>query len=169
MRYPTRVRVLHTEVDITVPLTQEEAAVSPSVAKRYIAIWDTGATGTVITNKVATDLGLQVTGIVEVSHAAGKSNTNTYLVNVGLPNGVMISGVKVTEGILANEVEVLIGMDIIGAGDFAVTHCNNNGGTTMSFCIPSSEEIDFVPRSAHDKIMKTGNREQRRALRTSKK
>ena len=38
--------------------------------------------------------------------------------------------------------EVLIGMDIIGAGDFAVT--NSNGKTVMSYRYPSIERIDFV-------------------------
>jgi len=39
-------------------------------------------------------------------------------------------------------IDVLIGMDILGVGDFAVTH--NNGKTTFSFCCPSRREIDFV-------------------------
>ena len=39
-------------------------------------------------------------------------------------------------------VDVIIGMDVIGAGDFAVTH--QNGKTTFSFCCPSRKEIDFV-------------------------
>lgn len=38
--------------------------------------------------------------------------------------------------------DVLIGMDIITAGDLAIT--NHNGRTTFSFRVPSCEEIDFV-------------------------
>jgi hypothetical protein len=34
-------------------------------------------------------------------------------------------------------IDVLIGMDIIGSGDFSVTH--HNGNTTFSFCCPSAE------------------------------
>jgi hypothetical protein len=33
-------------------------------------------------------------------------------------------------------------MDILGTGDFAVTH--HGGKTTFSFCFPSRKEIDFV-------------------------
>ena len=37
--------------------------------------------------------------------------------------------------------DVLIGMDIIGAGDFVVT--NRNGRTKLSFRIPSQGDTDF--------------------------
>lgn len=37
---------------------------------------------------------------------------------------------------------MLIGMDIINLGDFALTH--KNGGTVFSFQIPSTHEYDFV-------------------------
>lgn len=39
-------------------------------------------------------------------------------------------------------VEVIIGMDIINRGDFAVS--NRNGATTFSFRIPSVESFDFA-------------------------
>lgn len=37
---------------------------------------------------------------------------------------------------------MLIGMDIINLGDFALTH--KNSGTVFSFQIPSTHEYDFV-------------------------
>lgn len=163
-KYKYKARVLTTEVGLFLPITQEEALLNPPTIKKYIAIWDTGATGTVITKKVANELGIQPTGITEVQHAGGISQSNTYLINVTLPNEVTIQGVKVTEGVLAEGAPVLIGMDIIGLGDFAVSHCNEHGGTTMSFCIPSSEEIDFIPQSQEKNIIEGGNRHARRAL-----
>ena len=39
-------------------------------------------------------------------------------------------------------IDVLIGMDILGLGDFTVTHYGGN--TTFSFCCPSRKEIDLV-------------------------
>ena len=101
-------------------------------------------------------------------HAQGKGLTNEYLVNVALLNGVVIPGVRVTEGVLAG-CDVLIGMDIIAMGDFAVTNANAHGGTTLSFCIPSIAEIDFVPRSHENEIRRTGNREARRALKKKRR
>ena len=37
---------------------------TPVAVNQYEAIWDTGATGTVITSKVAKELGLKPTGLV---------------------------------------------------------------------------------------------------------
>lgn len=41
---------------------------------------------------------------------------------------------------------MLIGMDVICQGDFAIT--NVGGVTTFSFCVPSMETIDYVQRIA---------------------
>lgn len=154
---------MQTPVTIFPAMSEEEARANPPPTVQTAAVWDTGATGTVITKKIADALGLKPIGVTIVNHAAGSSPMNEYFVNVSLPNGVIFQGVRVTEGVLAG-IDALIGMDIIASGDFAVTHCNDNGGTTMSFCVPSSEEIDFVPRAQEDVVRKTGNRQERRSL-----
>lgn len=71
----------------------------------------------------------------------GNRPSNTYLVNVVLPNNVQFRHVKVTEGTVTGA-DILIGMDIIGAGDFAVT--NHDGKTVFSYRHPSTHCIDFV-------------------------
>ena len=109
--------------------------------KQYWAIWDTGATNSVISSRVISDLGLKPIGIVKASSADKIYNANTYLVNFVLPNQVGIPLVRVTEGRQLIDAGVLIGMDIISKGDFAVT--NYKGKTVFSFRIPSSECIDF--------------------------
>jgi predicted aspartyl protease len=107
----------------------------------YKAIWDTGATRTAITNKVATECGLKPTGMCKVKTASGETDTCTYFVSLYLPNMVCIPQIRVTEAILF-DADVLIGMDVIANGDFAVT--NYQGKTRMSFRMPSVECIDFV-------------------------
>lgn len=107
----------------------------------YKAIWDTGATKTAITSKVATECGLKPTGMCKVKTASGESDTCTYFVSLYLPNKVCISQIRVTQVVLS-DADVLIGMDVIANGDFAVT--NNQGKTFMSFRMPSVECIDFV-------------------------
>ena len=47
--------------------------------------------------------------------------------------------------------DVLIGMDIITKGDFAIT--NPDGTTKFSFRIPSQADIDFVRESNYQGIM----------------
>lgn len=63
------------------------------------------------------------------------------MVNFYLPNNVAIIGIRVSEGTIGGG-DVLLGMDIISAGDFAIT--NYNGQTWWTFRVPSNEPIDFV-------------------------
>ncbi len=107
--------------------------------KCFKGIWDTGATSSVITQKVVEELGLQPIGMTQVSHAHGKTVAEVYLVNISLPNGVAFAGITVTKGDLATN-DVLIGMDIIGQGDFAVS--NHNNRTTFSYRAPSVERSE---------------------------
>ena len=109
--------------------------------KEYIAIWDTGATKTAITEKVVRESGLKPTGMCKVGTAGGERDANTYYVSLYLPNMVCIPQLRVSEVNVAGA-DVLIGMDIIASGDFAVTH--QGGKSCMSFRMPSVECIDFV-------------------------
>lgn len=107
------------------------------------ALWDTGATGSVISANTAAQLGLTPTGTVQSTHAGGVSLVNTYVVNMYLPNTVSILGVNVSEFVDAGtNIGAIIGMDVIARGDFSIT--NVNGKTCMSFRYPSIEEIDYV-------------------------
>ena len=84
--------------------------------------------------------------------AGGVINTCVYFVCIGLPNGVKIPTIKVTEGNIGPGADILIGMDIIGNGDFAVT--NKDFKTVFSYRMPSIECIDFVkqPNSSSPQI-----------------
>ena len=174
-RYDGRARVLSNEVNVCLPVTPEEAQTQKVEFKKYVAIWDTGATHSAITKRVVDDLGLQPTGARETRHAGGKSVNNTYLVNIALPNRVLVPHVRVTEVHLIpddnvvddKQPQLLIGMDIIGLGDFAVT--NADGKTTFSFRIPSVQEIDFIPDVQENNVMESGNRQQRRAFQAKKR
>jgi len=108
----------------------------------FVAIWDTGATGSVITQAIIDSCSLVPTGMALMHHAQGSSQVETYLVNIGLPNGVLVYGVRVTKGELPGGGDMLIGMNIISKGDFAVT--NFNGITKFSFRFPSVAHIDFA-------------------------
>jgi predicted aspartyl protease len=108
---------------------------------QFIGLWDTGATGTVISKAVIEKLNLLPIGKSKVFHANGESIVNVYAINLFLPNQVAFQFVKVTEGVL-NGFDLLIGMDIITTGDFSIS--NVGGRTTFSFRYPSTKEIDFV-------------------------
>lgn len=106
----------------------------------YNAIWDTGAVRTVISSKVVAELGLQPRGKVEMYHANGVSYVNTYFVNLLLPNNMEVQILQVMDGNLP-DADILLGMDVIGLGDFALTA--PEGKTLFSFSMPSQYAIDF--------------------------
>ncbi|MCL4553079.1 MAG: retroviral-like aspartic protease family protein [Candidatus Marsarchaeota archaeon] len=106
----------------------------------FTAIWDTGATNSAITQAAIDGCGLVATGMAQVHGVHGMQQVETYLVNIHLPNKVAVSGVRVTKGQLPGA-DVLIGMDVISMGDFAVT--NLGGITQFSFRIPSQVHVDF--------------------------
>lgn len=68
--------------------------------------------------------------------------TTSHSVNIALPNMVMFPMMQVAKMVLLGGIDAIIGMDILGVGDFNVTH--HAGNTTFSFCLPSRREIDFV-------------------------
>lgn len=108
---------------------------------QYNALWDTGATASVISSEVVAQLGLAPISQCKTYHAQGESIVNVYLVDLILPNKLRVKDVRVTEGRL-NGFGLLIGMDIINLGDFALTHKNQQ--TVFSFQIPATHEYDFV-------------------------
>lgn len=108
---------------------------------QFSALWDTGASGTVISKAVVAKLDLKPIGKSKVFHANGDSIVNVYAINIFLPNQVAFKFIKVTEGVLSG-FDLLIGMDIITTGDFSIT--NLGGKTTFSFRVPSIKEVDFV-------------------------
>lgn len=65
----------------------------------FDAIWDTGATNSVITQRVIDDCGLVATGMAKVRGVhGGVIESPTYLVNIVLPDRVIFTGVRVTKG-----------------------------------------------------------------------
>ena len=106
------------------------------------AIWDTGATHTIITPKIVTEF---ESGKIDVIGVNGqRERTSTYLVDIWLPNRVCLPGIDVAVMSLSGNEDMLIGMDIINLGDFVVS--NYNGKTIFSFRMPSLESIDFLPK-----------------------
>ncbi len=133
-----RLNVISCAVSVGTPSAD---TVNPKASQNYKAIWDTGATGTVITRRVATELGIAPSGVITLLTVGGTRDSDTYLVDIRLPNRVDFANIRVTEGILG-DADVLIGMDIICQGDFAIT--NVGGKTIASYRVPSLETIDYV-------------------------
>lgn len=151
-------KVLQSEIGVAFPFDIRKPT-PPNAARAYKAIWDTGATNSVITARIAQDLSLVPNGQVQSFGVHNAQLVNKYFVHFALPNGFSIPYVQVTEcASLNGGFDVLIGMDIISLGDFAVTHLD--GKTCMSFRMPTSEKIDFLQSTS--KMPAGLNRQERR-------
>ena len=105
------------------------------------SLWDTGASVSLISARVAKVLDLMSIGKSGVSgYNEGIDVKDTYCVHVGLPTGDIVTNIMAME-FDSDEYDVVIGMDVIGKGDLAVTNLNDR--TTFTFRIPSEEVIDF--------------------------
>lgn len=107
------------------------------------ALWDTGATNSVITEATAAKLGLKSVRKVTIVHAGGPEERNQYVVNLRLPNKVSVNGVLVTDcHNTAGNFGAIVGMDIITMGDLAIS--NHKNQTCMTFRLPSIGKHDYV-------------------------
>lgn len=119
------------------------------------ALWDTGATKSVITKGTADALGLTPVGTGMVNHAGGSAQCNQYIVNIILPNRVGFPGVMVSECVnTVGDFGVIIGMDIITKGDLAITNVGKQ--TIVSFRYPSLKVIDYVVETNRTKYAGVG-------------
>lgn len=146
-----RLRDLKTHCGVCKAFNPLDGGQHPEI-NQFEGLWDTGASGTVISKNVVDQLGLKPIGKSKVFHANGESIVNVYAINLFLPNQVAFQFVKVTEGVLSG-FDLLIGMDIITMGDFSIT--NVAGKTTFSFRVPSVKEVDFVTEAERPNPTKT--------------
>jgi len=135
--YPSRVNILKTNISITSSTVLEESKMKVDT----IGAWDTGANHSVISSQLVQALNLKPIGITQVNGVHGESSCNNYLIDMILPNQVVIQQVRVIE---SNSIPfgVLVGMDIIGLGDFTISNSENK--TKFSFQIPSTHNTDYV-------------------------
>ena len=108
----------------------------------FKALWDTGATISAITQGVVSECHLTPIDTAMVYGIGGPELAEVYLVNIALPNRVVFTKTRVTKAKSIEGGDVLIGMDIINKGDFAITH--PSGKTQFTFRIPPQADIDFV-------------------------
>jgi len=106
------------------------------------AIWDTGATHSVISSELAKQLEAEPVDKCLVSNVYSKNKTSDVIMStLILPNGTIIYGKRFSICDIPGA-DVLIGMDIISMGDFVITNAKRK--TMFSFVIPSlNNKISF--------------------------
>jgi hypothetical protein len=137
---PGLLRAIITGARVSAAFSPLSPPIPTPALQQVQAIWDTGATSSVISQRVVDTCLLKPVGVTDVASVAGVSLSEVYLINIFLPNEVGFPNVTVTKGNLG-KIDVLIGMDLINKGDFALTH--QHGNTVFSFRYPSSTSIDF--------------------------
>jgi predicted aspartyl protease len=136
-RYDKIVRDIQSDLVVVGSGERMAGSKTPVVVK---AIWDTGAYGSVISPKVAQELGLVPVGVKPIQTANGTYEAYAYVVDMMLPNKLVIRGVEVSESDL-KVCDALIGMDIISMGDMKVT---NKPTTKFIFRIPAEGDTPLV-------------------------
>jgi hypothetical protein len=143
-------RVLKNNVHISQAFDPTVGNESIDCKNEFEATWDTGATNTVVSPKVILACNLLPIGMDLVHHADGEVKAEKFIINLYLPNNLVVYNLPV---ICMNlfETDVLIGMDVITKGDFAIS--NFNGKTVFSFRFPSICLIDFVAMSKSQQLL----------------
>lgn len=90
--------------------------------ERLNALWDTGATVTVISSQLVREFGLTPRGITKVSGFDGKPvMANTYRIDIQLGDNLTIEYIDAIEAPLVTS-DILLGLNVIGLDDFHLTH-----------------------------------------------
>ena len=107
--------------------------------------WDTGATKTAISKSTIQALGINPTGRkIKVRGVNGVYESDTYLVDLYLPDGCVFKDLLVTEMNDENEPPVLIGLDVILQSDFILG--SKDGRTLLKFRYPSEGDKPFTAK-----------------------
>jgi predicted aspartyl protease len=133
-----------------------EAAKTKQKTIEIKALWDTGATCSLIRREVALQLNLQPISKTFISTPSDKNApSNVYLISLHLPNDTTFPNLQVAEGEL-NGCDMLIGMDVICNGDFVVSNFGEK--TTFTFRMPSLMKFDFSKESYLKPIRNEGEK-----------
>ena len=106
------------------------------------ALWDTGAGISAITPEIQKRLKATTIDKKAISGIHNTQIVDVVYITLELPNHVIKKNMKVVVCNITSNVGMILGMDIISMGDFAISNGNNQ--TLISFAVPPfKEKIDF--------------------------
>jgi len=116
---------------------------------KFRALWDTGATLTAIKPKLRDRLQLSMvrTGsTAKIAGLGGLFDADYTVLSLRLRENFEINWCPVYVLDYSVDVDIIIGMDIIGMGDFVV--CNTENKTSFSFVMPPlPDKTDFTEKA----------------------
>ena len=137
--FPAQNRQIITSVQI-LP-AHDSLVVTEPFSGDFNALWDTGATSSAISTRLAENLQLPWITEREIRGLAGSYIARGFLAALRLPNNVTISEIVLYEWPGTPAFGLLIGMDVISMGDFMLS--TSAGLTRVRFQIPSSDHKPF--------------------------
>jgi predicted aspartyl protease len=105
----------------------------PSMHNIYKGVWDTGATMTMITPKIFSELKLTPIDTTTVHGVNSLMQVPVALVNLILPNKIQVNNIRVSVSEIQG-IDMLVGMDVIQLGDFSISNLEQK--TIFTFAIP---------------------------------
>ena len=126
IRYDEAVQRISTEIDVS-------TCGAPGIRHRIKgAVWDTGATTSSISKRLAEEFGLKPIDTGMIVTATGKAEVPIYLLDIHLTQSCSIPCIKVFGSPMKNRgVDFLIGMDVISKGKLTVD--STSGKTVVTF------------------------------------
>ena len=131
-----------------IPVSSSNEAISKTPVK-IKALWDTGATLTVIKPELKDKLELcmvRAGSSAKIAGLGGFFDANYTVLSLRLWENFEINWCPVYVLDYSVDVDIIIGMDIISMGDFAV--CNTGNKTSFSFVVPPlPDKTDFTEKA----------------------
>ena len=113
------------------------------------ALWDTGASISAITPEIMNKLKVIPVDKKTIAGIHSTQVVDIVYITIQLPNNVIKKNIEVAVCNIPSNVGMILGMDMIFLGDFALS--NGNGQTLFSFATPPfKEKIDFSKKQNED-------------------
>lgn len=113
------------------------------INKDALALVDTGATGSCISRRFALNAQLKPFGRIKIKGFDVISIVPVYIIDILLPNGISFKNIEAAEYKSDTNFDCIIGMNILGKGDMALSNANDE--MVFTFRVPPAEKhIDFV-------------------------
>ncbi len=122
--------------EIATPVYLRKAENTPR--QKCKAVWDTGATGSMISASMAKKLGLLPVGTTQISGVHGVNNAKLYCVDMVFEKGFCIPKVKVAEAADTGGFELLVGMDIINKGIMLIDGSRGKLAVRFQYPLPDN-------------------------------
>lgn len=126
IEYDSLVTRIAMDLDIADPSREE------IVRRVRDAVLDTGATNSVISEKMAREMGLQPVDTGVLVTATGHREVPVYIIDVLISGGLRVRNLRVFGSPMENrEIEFILGMDVISRGKLVID--SSEGKTMVSF------------------------------------